>query len=319
MKILIVGGAGYIGSRLIPKLLGLGYGVDVIDLLWFGNHLPEAAPVRQMDVFNLRDADLKGYEQVIFLAGLSNDPMAEFSPGMNFISNAAGPAYLGYLSKRAGVKRYIFAGSCSVYGHTVNETYSEESPVHSDSPYGISKLQGERASMQLQDDRFSVIAFRQGTVGGYSPRMRLDLVVNTMFKAAVQDGKIVVNNPDIWRPILSIEDAVDAYILALEASYDVSGIFNIASGNYTVGEISKIVQDTVEAQMSLQVKVESNRIEDYRNYQVTSAKALKDLGFKPKHDVESIVRELISTRESFADYGNANYYNIDTFRKLKLA
>ena len=319
MKILIVGGAGYIGSKLIPQLLDRGYEVDVVDLLWFGNYLPEAAPVKQIDVFDLREDDLKGYEQVIFLAGLSNDPMAEFSPGMNFISNAAGPAYLGYLAKRAGVKRYIFAGSCSVYGYTVDELYSEESPVHSDYPYGISKLQGEQASMQLRNDDFSVITFRQGTVGGYSPRMRLDLVVNTMFKTAVQSGKITVNNPAIWRPILSIEDAANAYIRAIEASYEISGIFNISSGNYTVGEISDIVKATVEQQMETHIEVEINHISDYRNYKVTHDKAVKVLSFKPKHDVESIVQDLISNRERFADFDNENYYNIKTFRKLKLA
>src|SRR5262245_49415307 len=128
MKILLAGGAGYIGSALVPKLLDRGYDVDVIDLLWFGNNLPKKANIIQKDIFKLEEAELKSYEQVIFLAGLSNDPMAEFSPGKNFISNAAAPAYLGYLAKRAGVKRFIYAGSCSVYGYTVNELYDENSP-----------------------------------------------------------------------------------------------------------------------------------------------------------------------------------------------
>src|SRR5262249_49751817 len=144
------------------------------------------------------------------LAGLSNDPMAEYSPWQNFIDNAASPAYLAYTAKRAGVRRFIFGSSCSVYGHAVNKLYDEESPAACSYPYGISKLQGEVGCLQLADDSFSVIALRKGTVCGYSPRMRLDLVINTMFKCALQDGAVVVNNPSIWRPILTIQDATAA-------------------------------------------------------------------------------------------------------------
>lgn len=245
MKILVAGGAGYIGSVLIPKLLDRGYEIDVVDLLWFGNNLPKKVKVIQKDVFALHENDLQGYDQVIFLAGLSNDPMAEFSPRMNFILNASAPAYLCYLAKRATVKRYIYAGSCSVYGYTVDELYDEQSPAVSNYPYGISKLQGEQASLQMIDDNFSVICFRQGTVSGYSPRMRLDLIVNTMFISAIDKKEIVINNPSIWRPILSIEDATSAYIRAIEAAPKISGIFNIASGNYTVGEVADFVKAAV--------------------------------------------------------------------------
>src|SRR5262249_27590702 len=199
MKILIAGGAGYIGSVLIPKVIDSGYEVEVIDLLWFGNNLPNGVKVIQKDIFDLHEKDVEGYDQVIFLAGLSNDPMAEFSPAKNFISNASSTAYLAYISKRAGVKRFIYAGSCSVYGYTVNELYDQQNPASSNYPYGISKLQGEQAVMQMEDKDFSVIAFRQGTVCGYSPRMRLDLIVNTMFKTAMATGEIIINNPSIWR------------------------------------------------------------------------------------------------------------------------
>jgi len=185
MRIFIAGGAGYIGSALIPRLLDRGYEVDVADLMWFGNNLPNEVKILDRDMFDLSEEELADYEQVIFLAGLSNDPMAEYSPRKNFIFNGASPAYLAYIAKRAGVKRFIHAGSCSVYGYTVNELYDEERPSVSGYPYGISKLQGERAAMQLADEKFSVIAFRQGTISGYSPRMRLDLVVNTMFKCAL--------------------------------------------------------------------------------------------------------------------------------------
>ena len=188
-----------------------------MDLLWFGNHLPKETRISKKDVFDLTLAELKGYDQVVFLAGLSNDPMAEYSPAKNFVENGAAPSYLAYVAKQAGVKRFIYGGSCSVYGYTVNELYDETSPTVVNFPYAISKLQGEFGCLQLRDDSFSVICFRMGTVSGYSPRMRLDLIVNTMFKTATQSKEIVVNNPSIWRPVLAMQDAISAYTRALEA------------------------------------------------------------------------------------------------------
>src|SRR6266446_496223 len=245
MRLLIAGGAGYLGTTLIPRLLERGYSVDVVDLFWFGNNLPPDTTILNKDIFALTVQDLVGYDQVVFLAGLSNDPMAEYSPSMNFIFNAAAPAFLAYVAKKAKVRRYIYASSCSVYGYTENELYDETRPVSSSYPYGISKLQGEQAALQLVDENFSVIALRKGTISGYSPRMRLDLIINTMFKFAVKEHEITVNNPSIWRPILSIEDAATAYIRAIEANYNLSGIFNIASGNYTVGEVADLVKSSV--------------------------------------------------------------------------
>ncbi len=316
MKILIAGGAGYIGSTLIPKLLERGYEVDVIDLFWFGNHLPEEVGVINKDIFHLEDKDVKGYETVIFLGGLSNDPMAEYSPAENFISNASAPPFLAYIAKKAGVKRFIYAGSCSVYGYTVNELYNEESPASSSYPYGISKLQGESSIMQMQDKDFSVIALRQGTVSGYSPRMRLDLVVNTMFKFAMTEGQITVNNPAIWRPILAIKDAATAYIRAIEANQDISGVFNVASGNYTVGEIGDLVQSGVKKYLDKDVKLNIKHIQDYRNYKVSIDKAKKVLSFHPKNDVETIIQDLVQNLDKFKDFDNPNYYNIQVFKKI---
>ncbi len=316
MKILIVGGAGYIGSYLIPKLLERDYKIDVIDLFWFGNHLPEEVNTITKNIFELKEEDVKKYETVIFLAGLSNDPMAEFSPADNFISNSAAPAFLAYISKQAGVKRFIYASSCSVYGYTVDKLYDEESPAISNYPYGISKLQGERSVIQMIDDNFSVIALRQGTVSGYSPRMRLDLVVNTMFKTALEKGFINVNNPAIWRPILSIKDAATAYIRAIEANYTISGVFNVASGNYTVGEIGDLVKSGIKKHLNKDVKLNIKHIQDYRNYKVSIDKAKKVLSFHPKHDVEDIIKDLVDNLDKFKDFDNPNYYNIQVFKKM---
>jgi nucleoside-diphosphate-sugar epimerase len=317
MRILVAGGAGYIGSVLIPKLLDRGYEIDVVDLLWFGDHLPRGVKVIHKDVFDLEESRLNGYDQVIFLAGLSNDPMAEYSPSENFIYNAAAPAFLGYIAKRAGVKRFIYAGSCSVYGYTANGLYDEDSPAICNYPYGISKLQGERAAMQMVEENFSAICLRQGTVCGYSPRMRLDLVVNTMFKNAISERLITVNNPAIWRPILSIQDAAAAYIRSIEAHEKISGIFNIASGNYTLGEIADVVKSVVEEELKMEVHLDIKHLQDIRNYKVSIEKAKNALSFKPRHDVESIVRNLIANMNQFRDLGNSNYYNIQGFTALK--
>jgi nucleoside-diphosphate-sugar epimerase len=317
MKILITGGAGYIGSALIPKLLERGYEVDVIDLLWFGNHLPGEIKVMQKDIFELREDELKQYDQVMFLAGLSNDPMAEFSPAKNFVFNAASPSYLAYIAKRAGVRKFIYASSCSVYGYTVNELYDENAPAVSNYPYGISKLQGEEGVLGMADKDFSVICFRKGTVSGYSPRMRLDLIVNTMLKTALASGEIIVNNPSIWRPILSIDDAVSGYIRAIESSDGITGVFNLSSGNYTVGEVADLVKESVEKKLGKQVKLNIKNVKDFRNYKVTNEKAMTMLSFKPKHDVTAILDNLIANLDKFRDFDNPNYYNIHVFKQMK--
>ena len=317
MRLLIAGGAGYLGSVLIPRLLERGYKVDVVDLFWFGNHLPRQTGILNKDIFQLTVEDLEPYDQVIFLAGLSNDPMAEYSPSKNFIFNAAAPAYLGYIAKIAKVKRYIYACSCSVYGYTENELYDETRPVSSSYPYGISKLQGEQAVMQLVDDKFSVISLRKGTISGYSPRMRLDLIINTMFKTAMRDRTITVNNPSIWRPILSIEDAATAYIRAVETNQKISGIFNVASGNYTVGEVADLIKSAVEERLSLRISLCIKHIQDFRNYKVSVEKAANVLSFHATGNVKSIVGNLIDNREQFQDWDNPAYSNFQTFKQIE--
>jgi nucleoside-diphosphate-sugar epimerase len=317
MKLLIAGGGGYVGSVLIPKLLDRGYKVDVVDLFWFGHHLPSQAGILTKDIFHLSVEDLEPYDQVMFLAGLSNDPMAEYSPSKNFIFNAAAPAYLAYVAKIAKVKRFIYASSCSVYGYTENELYDENRPVGSMFPYGISKLQGEQAAIQLVDNNFSVISLRKGTISGYSPRMRFDLIINTMFKTAMKNRIITVNNPSIWRPILSIEDAATAYIRAVEANYGISGIFNIASGNYTVGEIGDLVRAAVEERLSLRINLCIKHLEDFRNYKVTTEKAQNVLSFHPVGDVKSIVGNLIDHMDKYEGWDNPAYSNIESFRGLE--
>lgn len=318
MKILVAGGAGYIGSVLVPLLQEHGYEADVTDLLWFGNHLPSGTKVVEEDLFEVVEDELRGYEQVVFLAGLSNDPMAEFSPAMNFVQNGALPSYLAFMAKKAGVRRFIYASSCSVYGYTVNQLYDEESPVTCGYPYGISKLQGERGVTQLHDDTFSVIALRQGTVNGYSPRMRLDLIVNTMFKSALDKGEITVNNPSIWRPLIDVRDTSAAFLRAVQADYGISGVFNVAYDNFTVGQVADTIKDEVEELTGKKVRIIVNHKEDYRNYKVTCEKARTFLGFSPKYSVSHMIRALYKNLDAFSNFDDDNFYNIRVFKKSQL-
>jgi nucleoside-diphosphate-sugar epimerase len=317
VKLLIAGGAGYVGSTLIPKLLERGYKVDVVDLFWFGNHLPRQVGILNKDIFQLTEEDLERYDQVVFLAGLSNDPMAEYSPSKNFVFNAAAPSYLAYMAKKAKVKRYVYASSCSVYGYTENELYDETRPVSSSYPYGISKLQGEQAALQLIDENFSVISLRKGTISGYSPRMRFDLIINTMFRNAIRDRTIIINNPSIWRPILSIQDAATAYIRAIEADCKISGIFNVASGNYTVGEVGDLVKAAIEERLGNPIHLNIKHIQDFRNYKVSIEKAKNVLSFHPADDLKSIVVNLIDNMGNFLDWDNPLYSNIGTFKSIE--
>jgi len=316
MKILLAGGAGYIGSLLAPKLMEYDYEVEVIDLLWFGNHLPKEVKVVKKDLFDCTIEELSGYEQIIFLGGLSNDPMAEYSPAKNFIYNAALPAFLAFQAKKAGVRRYIYASSCSIYGYTENQLYNENSPATCNYPYGISKLQGEQGIFQLQDSNFSVISLRQGTVSGHSPRMRMDLIVNTMFKTAITEGKVIINNPSIWRPIYDIRDAVNAFVRAVQADYSISGIFNVASGNYTVGQVGDMVKDEVEKLSGKKIKIDLKNIKDFRNYKVSIERAKTVLGFEPRYKITDIVMNLYENRELYGNYDNDEFYNIRVFKKL---
>lgn len=316
MKILVAGGAGYVGSFLIPVLIEHGYEVEVMDLLWFGNNLPKTVVVKKQDLFECTQKDLDGYEQVIFLAGLSNDPMAEHAPSGNFISNGALPSYLAFLAKNAGVRRFIYASSCSVYGYTVNQLYDEESPVTCNYPYGISKLQGERGVLQMQDSGFSVIALRKGTICGYSPRMRLDLIVNTMWKAALTQKRITVNNPSIWRPILDIRDAATAYLRAIQADYSINGVFNVTSGNFTVGHVGDFVKSRVERLSGQKVGIELKQIKDFRNYKVAFEKARTHLGYQPQFGIEDIIDDLHGHQAEIKDFEWDGYYNIRVFKNL---
>ena len=197
----------------------------------------------------------------------------------------------------------------------MGKPYDEEAPVTCEYPYGISKLQGERGVLQLQDKNFSVIALRKGTVSGYSPRMRFDLLVNTMFKAVMTNGKITVNNPAIWRPVLDIRDAVTIYIKAIQADYSISGVFNAASGNYTVGQTVDIVKSVMEKLTRKKISIEVKGMKDFRNYKVSIKKAKVYLGYTPQYSIKDTVKDIFENKKEYGDFSNESFYNIIIFKK----
>ena len=317
MRILLAGGAGFIGSVLGPMLRDRGHEITVADLFWFGKSLEIDTPILECELFELTSADLEQFDQVIFLAGLSNDPMAEFSPARNFVDNGALPSYLAYTAKKAGVQRFVYASSCSVYGFSHTQLASEDDPVTCDYPYGISKLQGERGVLQLADDDFSVVALRQGTVVGYSPRMRFDLIVNTMYKSAIERGEIVINNPKIWRPILDVRDTAMAFVQAIEADEKIRGVFNVAFDNYTVGDIGEQVSAAVSDLTQSPIHLDVRSLEDFRSYKVSTERARAEIGFAPRYAVRDIVEELHAHREEYGDFSKEVFYNIQVFKQLE--
>jgi nucleoside-diphosphate-sugar epimerase len=248
MNILVTGGAGYIGSVLVPTLVEEGHTVTVIDKLTFGNNLKDLPgfTLIDQDILDIKPDWLDGMDAVIHLAGISNDPMANFRPRDNYINNSALTGLLVYFCKQKGIKRFIFGSTCSIYGFSADTLVDESTPVSPSFPYGLSKVQAEFAINSAADQNFRPIIFRQATVYGWAPRMRFDLVVNTMTKFGVCNGKISVHNPKLWRPLIHVRDLVSAYLLALKASDDVSGTFNVASHNYSILEIGQEVQNALE-------------------------------------------------------------------------
>lgn len=317
MKVLVSGGAGYIGSTLVPMLLERGYQVRVVDWGLFGlDHLPQEAEIVVGNVLDFREEWLDGIDAVIHLAALSNDPMADFSPRLNYEVNAAGTALLAQMCYKRGIKRFVMGSTCSVYGFT-HEEVDEEWEARPTYPYAISKLMAERALQCLEGDGFGPIILRKGTVIGWSPRMRYDLVANTMVKTALTEGRILVRNPHLWRPILDVKDAAAAYIRALEAPSNVRGVFNVALDNYTVGQIAAEVAEVLR-ERGFQVKIEHQNLMDVRNYRVSTRKAEEVLGFRPTVTLKESVRGMLDKIQAGtnADFHNPRYYNIEWWRRM---
>lgn len=308
-RILILGGAGYVGSALAPYLQEQ-HDITVIDKFWFGDYLNDSVTKIKKDVMDLTEDDFNGYDAVIFMAGLSNDPMSEFMPKDCFIQNGAAPVYCAYLAKRAGVPRYIYASTCSVYGFTPGVPRTEDSKIICNYPYGVSKYTGEAGIFALADDFFTVVALRKGTISGWSPRMRFDLLINTMYKNLVTKKEIMVSNPSLNRPMLAIMDALYAYENALELP---SGVYNAVSYNTTLGALARDVSKWAQMNLGFTPKLSVNFIGDLRNYE---ARPNAQLMTCVPNDTFDILDDIHAHNQDYIVYSDPKYSNSETFKKL---
>ena len=328
MKVIVIGGAGYVGSVLTRQLVAEGHQVTVCDRGYFGldslDGLLDKITLIESDMRLLEVKDFKGFEAVIFLSGLSNDPMANFNPEANEQLNYKSPVELAHMAKEAGVKRYVFASTCSVYDFGDSELKdteaTEESPVNPKSYYASSKYKAEEDLEILSDENFEVICLRKGTVYGYSPRMRYDLVVNTFVKSAMTTGKLDLHNGgEIWRPLIDVRDAADAYVRAimipLKNNFEV---INVSKENYRISEVAIQIQKALSEkgiECSLNPQYTNKAV---RNYRVDNSKMKKLLKLEPQYNIlESvgyIVDKIIGNNKT--DFDNPIYYNINWMKLL---
>src|SRR5215218_4382176 len=245
-RILVTGGAGYIGAVLVPMLLECGYDVRVLDRLYWGDAplagVRDRIELLHMDVREVDATALAGVDAVVHLAGLSNDPTAEWAPEANWQMNAVATERLADACRAAGVRRLTYGSSCSVYdGLPGGPVYDERAEVQPRGAYSTSKHYGEERLLERAGDAFCPVILRQGTVYGFSPRMRYDLVVNTFLKDALSKGRLALHGGGwMWRPLVDVTDVARAHIAALEAPEErVSGqAFNILNDNYQIRQLA---------------------------------------------------------------------------------
>lgn len=318
-RVLVIGGAGYIGSALLPHLLEKGYRVRVLDLLLFGedpikpvlDH-PDLeivrADFRQVDraVAAMKDVDM-----VVHLGGLVGDPACSVDAGLTTEVNLDYTRVIAEIAKGEGVKRFVFASSCSVYGAS-DEVLDETSLLNPVSLYARSKIASENVLFEMSSPDFAPTMLRFGTIYGLSGRLRFDLVVNLLSAKAVIDNKITVFGGDQWRPFLHVEDAARSVMMVLEAPTEVvrNEIFNVGSDeqNATLGDIGRLVQRFVpEAEY-----IDSGHDGDRRNYRVDFSKIRQHLGFQPAWTLEAGVQQVVEAVRSgkVRDYRDPMYSNV---------
>jgi nucleoside-diphosphate-sugar epimerase len=328
-KILVTGGGGYIGVVLVEELLEKGYAVKILDTFYWGfepiKHIKDKVEIIQADIRDVGKEVLKDVSAVIHQAGLSNDPMAEFNPEANFEINTEATRRFAKLCKENGIKRFTFASSASIYDKGLlaeDVLQDEDSKVTPKAAYSLSKYKAERELLKLADKNFCPVIFRQGTVYGFSPRMRYDLVVNTMLKTAMMTNKLIVFcGGEQWRPLIDVHDVAQAHILAIEAPEEkVCGqIFNLVYKNYRVLELAHWIRKALREIKGLnpEIEVDYSPRKD-RSYRISGEKIKKFLSWEPKISVEESVKDMIKKIEEYGytNYMHPRYYNIEWMKLL---
>jgi nucleoside-diphosphate-sugar epimerase len=332
-KILLVGGAGYVGSVLAQELLERGYAVRVLDRMYFGEiglqNIRDRVDLVVGDMRVLKPEVLQDVGAVINVGGLSNDPTAEYNPRANREMNTLAARRLAELCVECGVRRYIFASSCSIYDRGVGNDsgdvlLDEETEVDPRAAYSSSKFEAEKLLLEMAGSDFCPVILRKGTIYGFSPRMRYDLVVNTFVKDALSKGTITIHyGGEMWRPLIEVRDVARAYIACLRADdEDVRGqVFNVAFTNFRISELALRVRETLRS-LGIDIDIRSDYgYRGVRSYRVSSAKIGEVLGYRPKVTVEEAVRHMVEQipAHGYDDYANPRYYNIQWMRLLEEA
>ncbi len=330
-KILVTGGAGYIGSVLVRQLLEKGYSVRSLDKFLYssdslnsvaGNPLLEIMRGDVLDIPTLLKA-VKGVGAVVHLAEIVGDPASALDPEQTVANNIVAAVALAQVCKYFQVNRFVYASSCSVYGSADKDWVDESSPTLPVSLYARAKLEGEKGILALADENFSPTLLRFATVYGLSARMRFDLVVNVMAADALSKGEISVSGGSQWRPLCHVGDISRAIESALEKDLSVVGgqAFNVGSDgqNYRIVDLAKEIQSALAKRgrrVELKIAAENS---DARSYRVSFKKIREKLGFKPIHSVESAVNEIASEFEKgrFRDYKDKKYSNFLSWKLEK--
>jgi len=327
MRVLVTGHLGYIGSVMVPFFTSEGHDVvgldsDLYRSCTFGDK-PVEVPNICRDIRDVKIDDLKGFDAVCHLAGLSNDPLGNFNPELTYEINYRASVRLAEMAKKAGVRRFVFSSSCSCYGAAGDNMLTEKAPLNPATPYGWSKVRTERDVSAIADDDFSPTFLRNATAYGVSPRLRFDLVLNNLTAWAFTTGKILMKSDGSpWRPIVHVGDIARAFAAVLDAPRELihNEVFNVGltKENMQIRDIAGIVGETISG---CKIHFAAGASSDKRNYRVNCDKLHKVLpSFKPQWDARSGARELYQAYKknsiTLEDFEGPRYQRIGHIRKL---